>query len=82
MLEYLKVFSFGLIIDLAYVLYIIAVTNDRYITAGVATAAVAAPGLFGYMAVYDNKILAIPYLLGLCVGTIVGMMLKKRMTQK
>lgn len=69
MLAYLQVFAYGLVIDWAYVLWVRYVASGAKGKAAIASVAVAAPGVFGITAIVSDRILAIPYLVGLFVGT-------------
>lgn len=72
-----KVFAFGFTIDLAYVLWVRAVANGKSLLAGCASVLIATPALFGYVEVYENRIMAIPYLAGLFCGTVVAVKRKE-----
>lgn len=75
----LQAFLLGFLIDLFYVGWMWATRNNHYIIGIVASVSIAACSLFGFINVYDNRILAIPYLLGLAFGTFIGIYLQKRM---
>lgn len=70
---YIKTFLYGFVIDLGYVFWMISVQHDQRILAAVASICVAAPSIFGYIEISKNKKLAIPYFIGLFVGTLVSM---------
>ena len=70
MLPYLKVFFFGFIIDIFYVVWIKSVAIGNVFLAGVSAVALAAPSLFGYLEIVDNRKMVYPYLFGLFCGTI------------
>jgi len=67
---YLKVFFFGFMIDLFYVVWIKSVATGSALLAGVAAVVLAAPGLLGYLEIVQNKKMMYPYLLGLFCGTV------------
>ena len=73
MINYIYIFFLGFAIDLIYVWYIQAVLKKSKIKAGVLSVALAAPAMFGWFEVYENKLLAIPYFLGLFAGTILAL---------
>jgi len=77
-MSYLFVFALGAVIDLMYILWIDSVTHRKIWRAGVYSVGVAAPGLFGFLEVVSNVYMAIPYLAGLAVGTMVTLYFKKR----
>lgn len=71
----LKVFCFGFIIDVMYVVWIKAVASGSAWLAGFAAVGLAAPGLFGYLEIVNNRKLIKFYLLGLFIGTVCGTVL-------
>jgi hypothetical protein len=71
--NYLIVFFLGLSLDLAYAWYIKAVHAGHKLKAGILSVMVALPALFGFVEVYDDRIAAIPYCLGLFCGTILAL---------
>lgn len=78
MIEYIYIFFLGVAIDLVYVWYIKSVLKKAKIKAGVLSVALAAPAMFGWFEVYEEKLLAIPYFLGLFCGTILALELGPR----
>lgn len=75
MSKYLKVFCFGFIIDLMYVVWILAVASGSPFLAGFAAVGLAIPSLLGYMEILSDKKMMYPYLFGLFLGTICGTVL-------
>lgn len=75
MRKYLKVFVYGALIDIFYVVWIKSVALGNQWIAGLAAVLLATPSLFGYLEITKNKKLAIPYLLGLFVGTFLATLL-------
>ena len=74
------VFFLGFSIDIAYIIYINSVREGHKIKAGAASVLLAAPALFGFMSILEDKLLMIPYFLGLFCGTIVAMAWHERHT--
>lgn len=74
----IQAFVLGFAIDLFYCLWFYATAANRYILGVFASVSLSACTLFGFINVYDTRILAIPYLLGLALGTIVGIFLQKK----
>ena len=68
-MSYALVFLAGVAIDISYVLYVRAAIDRRPVTAAFASVLMAAPALFGYLAIVDNNWLAGAYLAGLGCGT-------------
>jgi len=64
---------FGFIIDVLYVLWFIAVADRKKITAGLLSVGIYAPGIFGTIAVFEDRWAAVPYLSGAFFGVIAGM---------
>lgn len=73
-----EVFFVGLLIDLLFILWMYASRTYKYTLGAITSVGIAACSLFGFINIYDSKLLAIPYLLGLAVGTIIGMVIQKR----
>ncbi len=73
----LKLFLMGLSIDLMYVLYLKAVHQKKKIRASLLSVGVAMPALMGTIAVYDDRWLLFPDMLGLFSGTFLAMTLAK-----
>jgi len=69
----LIVFGLGLSLDLAYAWYIKAIHAGQKLRAGLLSVMVTIPALFGFVEVYDDRFMAIPYLLGLFCGTILAL---------
>jgi len=74
--RYILVFLLGFAIDLIYVWYIQALLEKTKIKAGALSVMLAAPAMFGFFEVYEDKWLAIPYFLGLFCGTVLALELK------
>jgi len=74
MLDFLKVFFYGVSIDILYVFYILFVSRRMKFRAATFSMLMAAPAIFGFLDIYEKRWLAIPYLLGLFSGTIAAMM--------
>jgi hypothetical protein len=74
-LKYLKVFCLGFLIDIMYVIWILAVASGSVWLASFASVGMAIPGIFGYMAILEDRKMAVPYLLGLFFGTMCGTVL-------
>jgi uncharacterized protein YebE (UPF0316 family) len=81
-IDILKVFSFAIIIDLMWVLYILASTEKRRIAAAFYSMCIGGPALFGTLEVVENVWLSIPYLLGLGIGSILGIELNERIKRR
>jgi len=73
LLDFTKLFFFGFIIDVLYVLWFIAVADRKKITAGILSVGIYAPGIFGTIAVFEDRWAAVPYLSGAFFGVIAGM---------
>lgn len=71
----IKVFCYGFIIDVMYVIWIKAVASGSAVLAGFAAVGLAMPGLYGYLEIVNNRKLVKFYLLGLFLGTICGTVL-------
>lgn len=71
----LKVFSFALVIDVMWVLYILTVSKNKRFLASIVSMMMGAPAIFGYLEIVNNVMMSIPYLIGLGVGTLVGLKL-------
>lgn len=76
-LKVVGVFLLGLGIDLVYVWYLQSVMQRAKIKAGVLSVCLAAPAMFGWFAVYEERILVVPYMLGLFMGTVLAIDLQK-----
>ncbi len=74
-----RVFLFGVIIDVMWVLYILATSQKRIFLAALVSMAMAVPAIFGIVEIVDDKIMAIPYVLGLGCGTVAGLKLHDRL---
>lgn len=75
MIKYVKVFCLGFLIDIMYVIWILAVASGSVLLASFASVAMATPGIFGYMAILEDRKMIAPYLLGLFFGTMCGTVL-------
>lgn len=69
---YFLVFLAGMAIDFAYAVYVRACVARRAWRASIASVLMAAPALFGYLAIIENHYLAASYLGGLGVGTFIA----------
>lgn len=76
--QILQAFMLGVLIDILYIAWIWSANSNRYAIGVISSVAISACSLFGFINVYDDRWLAIPYLLGLAVGTIIGIFIKKR----
>lgn len=76
--EALIVFSLAVLIDVLYVLWFVAVNERSVIRASLSSIAIGACGFISISSAIKNSWMAIPYLLGLGVGTAVGMWLKAK----
>jgi len=76
-MKYVIVFCLGFIIDFMYVLWIQSVNKRQVFRAGLYSVGIAAPGIFGYLEIVDDTVMAAPYLLGLAVGTMVTLKFQK-----
>lgn len=81
-LTILKVLSYGILIDVIWVFYILHVNDRMKVRASILSSMMAAPALFGFIDVISNKFLAVPYLLGLGIGTFTGMTLHEKIEEK
>lgn len=70
------VFAAGVAIDLAYVAWMRGVSDRQPVRAALASMAIGACSLLGLTGVVADHWLAVPWLLGLGVGTAVGVVLK------
>ncbi len=80
LLEILQVFVLGFLIDILYIAWMYSTQQNNYLLAVLSTVSISACSLFGFINVYDDRVLAVPYLIGLVLGTIVGIFLKKRIS--
>lgn len=71
-MTYVVIFVFGFAIDVAYAVYVRACVDRRPFRAAVASLLIAAPALFGYLAIVKNYWLSLAYLSGLAAGTYVA----------
>jgi hypothetical protein len=73
------VFSCGFILDLLWALYIMSANRGRDIIASLMSVGVAAPALFGYLAIAESsKWMSVPYFIGLFLGTYVGLKVARK----
>lgn len=63
-------------VDILYVLWVSAVSDERPLRSATYAIAIGACGLIGLLQAFDNRWLSIPYLLGLGCGTYVGVKMK------
>ncbi len=77
-MTYLLVFCLGAVIDVMYVLWIRAVNQRQIFRAGVYSIGIAAPGIFGYLEIVSDTLMAVPYLLGLALGTMATLRFGKK----
>lgn len=76
MMQYLFMFLAAAFIDLSYVHWFRAVHNQQYLRAALFSMVIGACGILGVTGVVADGWLAVPWLAGLGVGTIVGMKFK------
>ena len=69
-----KVFFFGFMIDITYVVWMKAVSTGNPFLAGGASVLVSLPSLLGYLEIMENKRLIPHYLFGLFCGTVAGIL--------
>lgn len=81
-LEVCYVFLFGFVIDISYVVWVRSVAKGRKILAGLSSLLITAPALFGYYSVFHNLWLSIPYLLGLFIGTVIGLFIHEKLEKE
>ncbi len=74
-LPYVKQFALGFALDIAYVVWISCVAGHHVFAAGIASMCIALPSILGYTAIFDNRKLIAPYVLGLGCGTVFSMLL-------
>lgn len=67
-----KVYAFGFLIDIMWVGCVTQVAAGNRVRASVYSMLLAAPALFGYVEVMQDRWMAVPYLLGLGSGTYVA----------
>lgn len=79
MYDIIIVFLYGFCIDIAFVMWMYAAHIERYILVFVTSVLIAAPGVYGLIAIVADETLALPYLLGLGCGSVAGVFLKKRL---
>lgn len=71
----LLVFLCAALVDVFYTRWIVNVSSGRPVQAALSSVGVGAAGLVGVTSVVTDHWMAIPYLLGLGVGTVAGMKL-------
>lgn len=76
------VFLFGFIIDWMYVGWTRSVQGFEIFKAGIYSILVAAPGVFGYLEIVNNRWMAIPWFLGLGLGTICSLYYFKKKKER
>ena len=77
-----KVFLFGVVIDVLWALYILAVAEKRRLVASIMSMAMAAPAILGFLEIVESNSLLFPYLLGLGCGTFIGMWFHEKLKKK
>ena len=75
-------FAFGALVDIVYVFWFHNVSINRPYQAAAASMLVTSFSLFGYVSVFEQHWLAVPYLLGVGTGVVVGIALKQRFSPK
>lgn len=76
MMEYLTLFFGAALIDVCYVRWFRAVTDKKQFLAVAYSMLIGGCGLMGVTGVVSNYWLAIPWILGLGAGTLIGMRMK------
>ena len=79
MLQAVLVFVFALLIDVLYVFWFMAITEKKRWWAALMSVMLGGCALFSVGSVIRNTWMAIPYLVGLGIGTVIGMALKDRL---
>jgi len=76
----LWVFSFvlGVCVDLFYVLWIKAVSNNNIMKAVFWSVAISVCSMAGFLNAVDKRWLSVPYIIGLGTGTYIGMVVGKK----
>lgn len=72
-IDIILAFSYGFLIDLAYVCYIKATQKNYAFYAASASVAMAAPSMLGILSAINNHWMTIPYFVGLFLGTFVAL---------
>jgi hypothetical protein len=70
--RYARQFLCGFVIDFFYVAWIKSVQNDEILLSGITSLGIALPSIIGYTAIFDNRKMIFPYLLGLFIGTMLS----------
>jgi len=81
-MNYLMVFICGVLINVASVLWVIAIEKDRRVLASLASVGCAIPNVFGIISAVNDVMLTIPLLVGVGVGTYLGTYLKDFISEK
>lgn len=82
MASWLLVFVGGFLIDVLYVFWMLKVAAYQRWQAGLFSMGLAIPAMLGYQEFMKDNWMMIPYLLGLFVGTVTGMTLDRRITNR
>ncbi len=82
MLAALQVFLSGFIIDILYALWVLSVSEGKHWRAAVFSGLMALPSIFGIIHIVDSHILAIPYAVGLALGSVAGMKVNDKLKQR
>ncbi len=82
LLTVLKVFAYGLVLDIFYVLWVLSVHERAKIKAGIFSIFISAPAVLGIVEITSSIWLIIPYLAGIFVGTVVGLTLHERLEKR
>ena len=73
--DIIKVFLYAMILDIIYVFWFLNVIKKNKLLAASLSMFMAAPAINGFLEIVDNRILQIPYLIGLGTGTVIGISL-------
>lgn len=71
-------FSLGVAVDLLYVLWMKAVADDKKPHAVLWSVLISVCSIYGFLNAVDYRWLTIPYIIGLGVGTYIGMLFGKK----
>lgn len=82
MLAVLQVFLSGFLIDILYALWVLSVSDGKHWRAAIFSGVMALPSIFGIISIVDSHILAIPYAIGLALGSVAGMKINERLKAK
>ena len=67
--QYLRQFMYGFVLDFFYVYWFACVRDKNVLLAGLASACIALPSVLGYVAMFENRKMILPYILGLSLGS-------------